>query len=231
MFIIVDERMPVAAMRRLAEYGTVIEFPVHEHVFSPISAHPDVFITQLGHELVVAPNVNTAFVELLNEKKIQSTFGLRQIGSEHPDTTGYNVVITDTHIIQNPKYTDSSVLERCANKISIDVKQAYARCSAIHVGRNRFITSDMSIYTALSDAAMDVLLVKTDSIQLLGLKYGLFGGCCGFYENTLFICGSLNNYADSEKVRIFTQERGISIVELYEGALVDVGGLFFVNNS
>ena len=220
--------MPHLAKQKLLEYGSLIEFPIHSNVFAPISGHPDVFIAQQSKELIVAPNTDSSFINILNERSIKYSFGNKHIGNEHPETAGYNVVITDSHIIHNPVYTDIAIIERCKNLKSIEVKQSYTRCSTIHFGKNSFITSDMSIYQSLLDVEMDVLLVTTDSVVLEGLKYGLFGGCCGFYNNTLFVCGSLKYYADSEKVRIFTQERGINIVELYNGNLVDVGGLFFI---
>jgi len=230
MNIIIDKRMPLMAKQKLAEYGNLIELPIHSNVFVPISAHPDVFIAQMPKELIIAPNTKSPFIKELDESGIIYSFGNKHIGNKHPETVGYNVVVTDSHIIHNPAYTDISIIERCKNHESIEVKQSYTRCSTIHIGNNRFITSDMSIYQSLFDAKIEVLLVTTESIVLEGLKYGLFGGCCGFYNNTLFICGSLKYYADSEKVRIFTQEREINIVELYDGALVDIGGLFFIDN-
>lgn len=226
--IIVDERASTQAKHSLSKLGNLIEFPVHHQVYAPISGHPDIFMCQLDNKLIVSPSVQPSFIQLLKKNKIDFVFGNKSIGSNHPNTVGYNVVITEDYIIHNPKYTDKKIIEALSNRKTIVVKQAYTRCSLIHLGNNKFITSDEDIYNKIHDEGLDVLKVSTENIVLKGLPYGLFGGCCGMLDNKLIVNGSISTLKDNLAITRFAKNQGVDIIEIQDNFLEDIGGIFFV---
>ncbi|MEI7596029.1 MAG: DUF6873 family GME fold protein [Bacteroidota bacterium] len=228
--IIVDERASDQTKHKLSEYGNVIEFPMHSHVYSPISAHPDIFMCLIDNQLIVSPSVNPSFIKQLKHNNINFIFGNKSIGSNHPDTVGYNVVITKDYIIHNPKYTDRKIFEATEARKTIAVKQFYTRCSLICIENNKFLTSDEGIFKTLEAEGLSVLKVSTNNITLKGLTYGLFGGCCGISENILFINGSISKLDDSLEIIDFIKSEKTKIIELQDDFLEDIGGIFFVKN-
>jgi hypothetical protein len=228
MQIIIDKRIPDSAKAALSRYGRLIEFESDGVVYDAVSGHPDIFLCQSGDGLIIAPNSPDAFINVMNESKIGFTFGNHSLGAKYPRTGHYNAVVTDRCLIHNLKITDAAIPESNRNKIHIHTNQAYTRCNLIALNNNHFITSDKGIEKALKRNRLNVLYVEPKGIELKGFKNGFFGGCCGVHDNKLFIIGSLKHYASGDFVREFTNDRAYTIIELYDGPLVDGGGIFFV---
>jgi hypothetical protein len=72
------------------------------------------------------------------------------------------------------------------------------------------------------------LWVNPKDITLDGFPHGFFGGCCGVWEEKVFINGSLNCYKDGEKVRNLLSNLNYKIIELNIGPLVDIGSIFSI---
>ncbi|NOY49767.1 MAG: hypothetical protein GXO88_04270 [Chlorobi bacterium] len=226
MQIITNNILPQKAISKLKNFGEIILFETEGIVYPAISNHPDVFFCPVGEELLVAPNLPEFYKNILNEKKIKFKEGKKPLGQKYPATAIYNTVVTQNHLIANTKVIDEKVLGLSANKKIIHVNQAYTRCNLLQLSEEKFITSDKGIFKVLEKEKMDVLYVNPAGIVLKGFKNGFFGGCCGVLENKVFIAGSLNHFAEREKVRGFLND--FEIVELYDGPLLDVGGVLMV---
>jgi hypothetical protein len=72
------------------------------------------------------------------------------------------------------------------------------------------------------------LYVSPETILLEGFPHGFFGGCCGVWEDKIFINGSLDLFEDGDKVKVFLHKIGYQIVELTDGPLTDVGSIMFI---
>ncbi|MEZ5198953.1 MAG: hypothetical protein R2764_22010 [Bacteroidales bacterium] len=228
MKIIADKRIPVEALTKLAEYGKVIEFSTQDIAYESISCHPDIFFCQVLGQLIIAPNLPEKYKTLLSGLDIPFTEGEFPVGYKHPETAGYNVVCTDTHLIHNFRYTDP-IISRAAEDLDlIHVNQGYSRCNILALKDEHFITSDASVFKTFNYLKKNVLYVDPKEILLPGKDHGFFGGACGIFENKVFIIGSLAKYREGEKVKAYLHNLNYEITELYDGPLFDGGSLIFL---
>ena len=228
MQIITNNILPQSAISKLKNYGDVILLETEGIVYDAISKHPDIFFCPLGEELIVAPNLPEIYKNILSKKKISFQEGNKTLGKRYPLTAFYNAVTTENYLIGNTKVMDKAILEKAENRKVIHVNQAYTRCNLLPLSDKKFITSDKGIEKELKKNNLDVLFVNPEGIILDGFKNGFFGGCCGISGNRVFIAGSLNHFPEGEKVKDFLSD--MEIIELYDGPLLDVGSILFIEN-
>ena len=227
MLIIVDKKISPEAKIHLRTLGKLMELETDGIVYPSISGHPDIFFAQVAEQLIVAPNLPREYFIILDKEKIKYTLGTKPVGKQYPDTAKYNLASSKTCLVHNTNITDPRILARCADKNIIEVKQGYSRCNLIFLDDSHAITSDAGIYRSLAEHEINTLLVNPKGIILPGFSHGFFGGCCGVFQNTLYILGSLDRFDDGEKVRAFVQAANFEIVELCDTPLFDGGGILF----
>lgn len=223
--IFIDKRAPDAAKQNLSTFGQVVEFITQGVVYDAISGHPDIFMFQGPKGLVVAPEIPQFYLDILVANNVRFCVGSKPLGPRYPDTAGYNALYTPWGVMHNGKVSSTEVLS--AHKELIHSRQAYTRCNAIEVN-GMVLTSDRGIEKVLTKRKIPALYVNPEKILLEGFENGFFGGCCGLFDNTLFVCGSIDLLAESPQIKAFMHERKTSIVEIYDGPLIDVGGIFFI---
>ncbi len=228
MLIIGDERIPAPAIDKLSHFGTFIPFKTNGLVYEAVSGHPDLFFCQVDDLWVVAPNTPEKYKKLFEKEKIKVQTGKNAVGKTYPQTARYNAVLTDQYLIHHQKHTDDNIKHLIAGKTVIHVKQAYTRCNLLPLSQEKFITSDEGIYKTLLKSGLETYYFSPRGILLPGFRNGFLGGCCGVFENRVFITGQLNFYAEGNKLRKLLQKLNYEIVELYAGPLFDGGSLFFV---
>lgn len=230
MLIIVDAKIPKAAKSKLGELGELLELKTRDMTYEAISGHPDVFFCQSPDGLLVSPGLPETFYEMLTKHQVSYHKGYLPAAMKYPASSRYNAVVTNSHVIHNERCSDSSIMEMHREKIFINVKQGYTRCNLLPVSESTFITSDPGIYRVLREEGMDVLLTKTTGIHLNGMPHGFFGGTAGIHNKTIYFAGSLSKYEDGDAVRHFLGKSEFSLVELYDGPLVDVGSIIILNS-
>lgn len=228
MLIIADKRLPEAVKANLSEYGKMIEMESSGIVYEAISGHPDIFLCQDEHALIVAPNTPQNITDQLVKNHLTFSYGEKNLGQKYPETARFNAVITENLLIHNLKITDQEIIKVAENKEKIHVEQGYTRCNLISLHERGFITSDKSIETVLLKSGKNVLFADPSEILLPGFKNGFFGGCCGINENLLFVAGSLLFLNNGDQIKAFAENYGFEIIELYDGPLIDGGGIFFL---
>ena len=235
MLIIIDKRLPIKVRQFLAKYGELIEFATSGITYEAISGHPDIFFCQTTAGLIVAPNTPGKYLSKLIAKKIPFTFGRLPVGNSYPESARYNAVVTDKYLIHNQAITDPSIsaLTTASDNLTftlsaLTLNQGYTRCNLIALGESNFITSDKGIEKALQAKCLEVQFVSPVGILLPGYENGFFGGCCGIWDDKLFITGNLDHYSEGERVREIAAGSGMEIIELYDGPLFDGGGIFFI---
>jgi hypothetical protein len=228
MLILIDRKMPAVSKEKLQEYGKIVEFATEDITYEAISGHPDIFFCPSPSGLIVAPNLPEKYISKLKENKIRFSFGKLPVGKAYPESARYNSLITDTRIIHHPEISDAGILRLNSEKKPIHVKQGYVRCNLIALPNDSFITSDPGIKKSLQSHHLKVLFVNSSNIALDGFDHGFFGGACGIHNNTLFICGSLGFLKEKEEIKSFTEQAGMQILELYDGPLLDVGTILFL---
>ncbi|MDO9257745.1 MAG: hypothetical protein Q7U54_19670 [Bacteroidales bacterium] len=228
MLILLDRKMPGAAREKLATYGNIVEFATEGITYEAISGHPDIFFCPSPGGLIVAPNLPEEYFGILDQNSIHYHKGSIPVGREYPETARYNSLVTDKFIIQNPASSDPKILKLNAELEPIHTKQGYVRCNLIALSNETYITSDRGIEKSLKQRNLEVLFVDPTGVKLDGFKNGFFGGACGLFENTLFVCGSLKYSQEQAIIESFVGRAGVSIIELFDGQPVDVGNILFL---
>jgi hypothetical protein len=228
MLILIDQKMPAEAKKTLASFGDLLELKTEGITYQAISGHPDIFICQSADKLIVAPNLPEEYLTKLKNNFSNLITGEFPVGKEYPDTARYNAVATKNHLIHNFRHTDFMITRTLENLHPIQVDQGYCRCNLLPLKDDHFITSDEGIYKVLSRNQLDVLIVSPEGIYLEGFPHGFFGGCCGIWEDKVFVNGSLSLFPVGEKVSNWLNKLGYEIIELYDGPLEDCGSIIFV---
>ena len=234
MLIIVDHKISGAAKERLSLYGELIELKTEGITYPAISGHPDIFFCQGMDKLIVAPNLPKQYFDVLNNRRIDFITGEFPVGPEYPSTACYNAVATSNYLIHNFRHTDFVITRTFQDLTPVHVDQGYCRCNLLPLKYDHFITSDTGIYKVLKaglhppSGGWSPLLVSPEGILLEGFPHGFFGGCCGIWENKVFVNGSLNQFPEGEKIRGYLKRLGYKIVELYDGLLEDIGSILFI---
>ena len=229
MLILGDAGIPVAAIEKLSLWGRFVPFQTQNIVYDAVSGHPDLFFCPVDKQWIMAPNIPDKYKTLWIQKDIPSLEGENNVGKTYPKTAFYNAVITEKYLIHNQKITDPVIKQQASGRTIIHVNQAYTRCSLLPLSHDRFITSDEGIYKTLLKSGIEVQYFSPQGILLPGFSHGFLGGCCGIFENRVFITGQLNFYREGEKLRRLLLKWNYEIIELYAGPLLDGGGLFFIS--
>lgn len=107
----------------------------------------------------------------------------------------------------------------------LDSKQGYSRCSAALVNERAAITADSTINGLLSGQGIEVLLVPQGEIALHGYDYGFIGGSCFLIsKNELAFFGQASKLSYYEIIEAFCAKNGVTVIELTDEPLRDIGG-------
>lgn len=231
MLIFIDKRISESAKQKLADYGDLVEVESNGIVYDSISGHPDIFMCQIENQLIVAPNTPGYLTSILKSNEINFLFGEKYLSNYYPSTSFYNALVSSNFLIHNLKYTDVTIVEKIEKREIINIKQSYTRCNLIEISENVFITSDKEIFKKINRLqGCAILYIDPVQISLPGHSYGFFGGCCGVYNNKLFILGSLDYLKEKIALIEFTNQFDVEIIELSDNQLFDGGGIFFIEN-
>jgi hypothetical protein len=225
--IIIDERISEKAKERLRQYGELLELSTRGLVYEAISGHPDIFFTQIGNKIIVAPNLPERIFLELDKGKIVYKTGKNPVGPVYPETARYNAVATETLFIHNLNIAGVP-RETISRRQEIHVNQGYTRCNLIPLGDNHFITSDRGIESTLKKEGFPVLFVSPEEIRLPGFRHGFFPGACGVLGNRFFVNGSLDFHPQKNRIRDFLHTLGYKVVELDQSPILDCGGILLL---
>jgi hypothetical protein len=229
MLIIVDAKIPAMAKEALSAMGQLLELATDGIVYPAISGHPDIFFCRVGQELVAAPNLPAHYRDKLLASGIRTKSGKSRLGMEYPATAQYNSVTTREYLIHHPAITDETIENLCINKKKLDVKQGYTRCNLLMVGEEHALTSDTGIWHALEPLGIKTLFVDPSIVRLPGFGHGFFGGCCGIWQDTLYVLAGRDTFAQSAEIEMFAAAAGYNVRWLTNDAPFDGGGIFFID--
>jgi len=227
--IIADKKLPLPAKNALKTTGELQSLETFGFVYKSISGHPDIFMCQGEEGLVVAPGLPANLLMAIKSTGADTFVGKSNPGKTYPESARYNAVVTPEFIIHNLKITEPVIFKAFPGRRHLQVSQGYTRCNLLVLDPDHFITSDRGIEKVLTAEGKQVLFVNPEPVRLRGQKYGFFGGCCGILNTAVLISGSLKFHPQGGEINRFIDECGFTVNELYDGPLVDVGGLFFHN--
>jgi hypothetical protein len=230
MLIIIDDKLSLEAKKKLSSFGQLMELKTEGITYPAISGHPDIFFCQAPGNLIVAPNLPKHYFNKLDEHKIDYITGEFPVGPEYPASARYNAVATSKYLIHNFRHTDFMITRTLEDLHHVHVDQGYCRCNLLPLKDDHFITSDAGIYKVLQGlqpSGLHPLGLHPNDILLEGFPHGFFGGCCGVWDDKVFVNGSLEKFPEGNKIKAFLQYLGYEIIELTDRQLTDVGSILF----
>ncbi len=234
VIIIASANMPAEAKENLSKLGSVTWLEPSDKAYPSISSHPDIFFfchnERHCDSVICAENVD---INLPPE--IEVIKGEKNVGHKYPETVPYNAVGVGNMLIHNLKYTDEKIVESygkiSTKSVQLNVNQGYTRCNLLALDEHNFITSDFGIKRVLEENGCNVFYVDPHQIALPGHDHGFFPGCCGLVDDCVVVCGSLIKLKECKELKKFIRRNGMKIIELYDGELIDVGSIFFIQNQ
>lgn len=207
-----------------------IKVPPSNTLYYAVCGHPDMLLNIIdSNTILVHKHMDKSFIKklcLLNYKIELSTNNLEL---KYPYDIMLNGVQIGNFFIHNIKYSDPSLKQLLKDKLFLDVKQGYTKCSTAIISNSAAITSDIPIYNILMLNGIDTLLLPPKHISLPGLDYGFIGGTCGLLdEGTIAFFGDLNNYIYGKEVMSFLIKHDVKPIFLNNSYLVDRGSLFCI---
>lgn len=147
---------------------------------------------------------------------------------EYPKDILCNAKLVGDNLFCNTKYIDKGVLHYCKEKKInvVHVNQGYAGCSICKVSDHAIITADRHIAVKASEVGCKALKVDNSEISLPGYNCGFIGGCAGLVApGVLLFAGRLELYSYGQDIYELCKDCNVEIIELYDGAPLDVGGI------
>ena len=232
--IIASATMPEKAKETLSKLGNVTWLEHSDLAYPSISSHPDIFFfchnERYCESVICAENVHIGLPQNIKVEK-----GVKPVGNAYPATVPYNAVGVGNILIHNLKYTDEKIVESygkiSTKSVQLNVNQGYTRCNLLALDEKNFITSDFGIKRVLEDNGCNVFYVDPHQIMLPGHDHGFFPGCCGLVDDCVVVCGSLKHLKECKEIKKFIRRNNMRIIELYDGELIDVGSIFFVQSE
>ena len=235
MLIIIDRNLPKEAKEKLAAYGQVVELSTEGFTHPGVSGHPDIFFCKIPQILVIAPNLPEAYFRILDQHLIRYKIGNLRVGTNgennkirHSAFIHYTAAVNDEYLVHTLQYTEPVILQNCHYLKKIPVKQGYTRCNLLLLGKKHYLTSDTGIDETLKRHGLEGLFVSPEGIFLPGYQNGSIGGAMGINGEKIFILGNLQRYPEGPKVKHFLEGLHYEIAELYDGPLIDAGGILFL---
>ena len=226
--------MPEPAKESLSKMGSVTWLEPSDLAYPSISSHPDIFFfchnERHCDSVIYAENVHINLPESIKTKK-----GDNPVGHKYPETCHYNAVGIGNILIHNLLHTDLSILEAYGKmwtkSVQLNVNQGYTRCNLLALNETNYITSDFGIKRVLEENGFKVFYVDPHQIALPGHDHGFFPGCCGLVDDAVVVCGALKHLKECKELKKFIRRNNMKIIELYDGELIDVGSIFFIQNQ
>jgi hypothetical protein len=136
-------------------------------------------------------------------------------------------------LVCNRDTVSKNILEaaRARGLKTVHTRQGYPACTTLYLGDTAAISSDRGVIKALAGVGVECLEIEKGGIALPPYEYGFIGGACGVFHDTVYFFGDLDTHPSSDIIRAFLDKRGYRAVSLFDGALVDLGGIVFLEKE
>ncbi len=205
---------------------TPIETLFDSRLPSPVGFHPDMQACLLGNEIFVLKGSPLRDKLAAYGLSVKETEALPQ--KEYPGDVLCNGFVWGGWLVGNPKTLDMRIQEAALEQglQMLPVRQGYASCSVARIDDKAAITADLGMARRLESCGFEVLCIRPGFIALPGYDTGFLGGCCGkVAPDVLVVFGRLSSHPDGPTIKKFIESRGVSVWELTENVLTDVGGI------
>ena len=210
-----------------------LRLPPHPSLPAPIASHPDILVFFARDAVFCTKSyyaIAKAELEEISRAAQRPLVVLKgELGATYPCDILLNAAPVGDHLFCLPEHTADEIKEGVR---VISVKQGYAKCSTVPVGKRSIITADPSIARAARANGIDTLTVRAGYVTLSGYDMGFLGGASSLapYGGTckIFFCGDLTAHPDHALIRTYCHDRGFEAVSLSNEPLTDVGTIFLI---
>lgn len=195
----------------------------------PVDGHPDMVMHPIDEKtFIVAPNVFDYYRSVLNNIGIKVIKGGKTLCRNYPEDIAYNVARIGRYAVHNTHHTDQVLkyyLEE-ANIEFIHVNQGYSKCSLAAVGKNKAVTSDLSIHEKIKSYNIDCMFINPEVVYLKGYNHGFIGGCTGLINEKIFLStGKIFDKIIIDAFKQFIQSSGYLYEEASSQQIIDLGSI------
>ena len=204
----------------------VVSVSRNEFLDSPVDKHADILANYVGKSTFLVDKNQKELCSFI-ENNVGKSVVIENIKSPYPDDCLLNFADIGEYIICNRSILTEEIVKYLPNKVIVDVKQGYSKCSVCICGYNTIITDDKSVYNAvLQYNNINSLLIEKGSVRINKYDYGFIGGCCGLIDkNTLLFNGDLSLHSDFDKIKKFLYDNGINYIDIKGKPLTDIGSI------
>ncbi len=214
--VIVSKIMPQNMLYALYSLGyTPVYAKPAENINSELRFHPDILTFRLPDGTWI--DENTCDIKL---------------NDRYPNDCVFNCATIRNTLM----YGNSYIADRFGGMFErlIKVRQGYVKCSTIVLGDKGIITSDASIYKALTNTFdlpndFELLKVNNDGILLNGYSCGFIGGTCGVLDDLIVFTGNIEKHIDGTRIIDFAEKLDYKVKSLSDEPLYDYGGILPLN--
>ena len=228
--VVIDYRADKEIISALENIGIeTIKTNCCSELYGAINGHPDILMHHVSDNIIVlAPNIYDRMAPKFIKKGFAVTKGAAWLQRNYPQNIAYNVLRIGKYAFHNTKYTDSRILslyEQMNIKL-IHVNQGYTKCSVCIVNKNAAITQDVKIAKALEHYGIEVLLIESGGIELIGLDYGFIGGASGLISKSeIVFTGYIYELKDYKRIINFLDTKGIKVRIISNKKIIDIGSV------
>lgn len=203
----------------------VVEILENNLIDHSVSLHADMAAVHLGENKLLIDQNQTSLYEKLVQLGADVRFADKTVSGNYPYDIGLNFALFGDFAVGNFRYADITLKNEISDKVKIEVKQGYSKCSILVIGENAIITDDESIYAKTVLNGIDTLLISKGDIMLSGHEYGFIGGASGkISKETIVFFGDIKKHSDFEKITQFILAHNCNFVCTDDGFLRDIGG-------
>lgn len=236
MIAVIDPRMPSAAQERLKALGyTLCPLPLYSVLDTPVSGHPDMLVFFSRNAIYTTKSYATLAQDALKKISLHTKLPIvctqNDLQKQYPHDILFNCAPIGEYLFCLSSHTSPELLNAEEYRVC-PVKQGYAKCSTLPVGKNALITEDPSIAKIAKGCRLDVLKVQANAVCLEGYSTGFLGGASSYspYQNTdtLLFCGDLDLHPNASEIRAFCAKYQKKTISLGHFPLTDIGTIFLL---
>lgn len=231
--VLTDIRIDEKCERSLLERGyDVIKVSPSPYLAPPVASHPDMLFFAARGRLVCEKRYYEANRE--TAERIAERGGLEIVtadeilSEEYPRDVLFNAAPIGNKLVCSLSSVSSAVKGLYLDSEIINVKQGYAKCASLTVGKGGIVTADPSIAKKAEDTGLSVLRLKENRVRLDGYDCGFIGGASGDDGEHILFCGDLNRHPEGELIAEFCRRHHREPISLSDGELYDYGTLMFI---
>ncbi|MCR5264906.1 MAG: TerB N-terminal domain-containing protein [Clostridiales bacterium] len=233
--ILISQETPAGIRRRLERYGEVRLLPPYERLPAPVMSHCDMLMFLCCGRLFVWKEYHERHPEIFDDLPVAVVLVDSKPSYIYPGDVGLDLLTLDNDTIcfGHEKTAADEVLRTIGESggVFVPVRQGYTRCSVMKVGEKAVITADEGIAKEAASRKIDTLVISPGGISLPGYDHGFIGGASGVIGRNIFFFGSIDRHPDAFQICEFINKRGYGSVSLWNDGLVDLGGLYYFENT